>query len=170
MAGAFAWTTPSEVPSVGTASYGVTFTPTDTVNYSTAATTVSVTVNAVISPLEGYLGSFGLSGANAAGTADPDGDGLNNAGEFAFGTSPVDGSSRAVTQTSVTGGIKITWLQRSGVTYEVKSTDNLGYGFSGPVSSSPVSPQPGGLGDYQQYEATLTGGDRGFIQVEATVP
>ena len=168
--GAFAWTTPSEVPSVGTASYGVTFTPTDTVNYSTAATTVSVTVNAVISPLEGYLGSFGLSGANAAGTADPDGDGLNNAGEFAFGTSPVDGSSRAVTQTSVTGGIKITWLQRSGVTYEVKSTDNLGSGFSGPVSSSPVSPQPGGLGDYQQYEATLTGGDRGFIQVEATVP
>jgi len=26
------------------------------------------------------------------------------------------------------------------------------------------------LGDYQQYEATLTGGDKGFIKVEAIVP
>jgi len=70
----------------------------------------------------------------------------------------------------VAGGIKITWLQRTGVTYTVKSTDNLGSVFSGPVSSSPVSPQPSGLGDYQQYEATLTGGDKGFIKVEAIVP
>ena len=104
------------------------------------------------------------------GPADPDGDGMNNNAEFAFGTSPVSGASRALTQTSVVGGIKIKWLQRSGINYTVKSTDNLGSVFSGPVSSSPVSPQPDGLGDYVQYEATLTGGDRGFIQVEATVP
>jgi hypothetical protein len=44
-AGAFAWTTPSEVPAVGTPSYEVTFTPTDTVNYNTFTTMVSVTVN-----------------------------------------------------------------------------------------------------------------------------
>jgi len=121
-------------------------------------------------PLSNYLDRFNLTGDDALGTADPDGDGMNNSAEFAFGTSPVDGSSRAVTHSSVTGGIKITWLQRTGVTYEVKSTDNLGSVFSGPVSSSPVSPQPGGLGDYQQYEATLTGGDKGFIKVEAIVP
>ena len=123
-------------------------------------------------PQEQYLESYGLvkGTPGAAGTADPDGDGLNNDGEFAFGTSPVSGASRAVTQESVVGGIKIKWLQRSGINYTVKSTDNLGSAFSGPVSSSPVSPQPSGLGDYQQYEATLTGGDRGFIQVEATVP
>ena len=95
---------------------------------------------------------------------------MDNNTEFAFGTSPVSGASRAVTQESVVGGIKIKWLQRSGVTYTVKSTDKLGSAFLGQVSSSPVSPQPGGLGDYQQYEATLTGGDRGFIQVEAIVP
>jgi hypothetical protein len=172
VAGAFAWTTPSEVPAVGTATYGVTFTPTDTANYNSVTGTVSVTVNSADTPQEQYLASYGLEKGtpDAAGTADPDGDGMDNNTEFAFGTSPVDGSSRAVTQTSVTGGIKITWLQRSGVTYAVKSTDNLGSGFSGPVSSTPVSPQPDGLGDYQQYEATLTGGDRGFIQVEATVP
>ncbi|NDA10497.1 MAG: C-type lectin domain-containing protein, partial [Verrucomicrobia bacterium] len=42
--GAFAWTTPSTVPT-GSGSYGVTFTPTDTANYSTVTSNVSVTVN-----------------------------------------------------------------------------------------------------------------------------
>ena len=122
-------------------------------------------------PQEQYLASYGLvkGTPEAASTADPDGDGLNNAGEFAFGTSPVSGASRAVTQESVVGGIKIKWLQRSEFTYTVRSTDNLGSAFSGTVFSSPVSPQPSGLGDYQQYEATLTGGDRGFLKVEAVV-
>ena len=121
-------------------------------------------------PLSNYLDGFNLIGDDSLGTADPDGDGMNNNAEFAFGTSPVSGASRAVTLVSVVGGIKITWLQRTGVTYEVKSTAKLGSVFSGPVSSSPVSPQPGGLGDYEQYEATLTGGDRGFLKVEAIVP
>ncbi|MCX6946357.1 MAG: IPT/TIG domain-containing protein, partial [Verrucomicrobia bacterium] len=144
--------------------------------YSTAGTVkydmVTVTgVDGVFgTPLSNYLNGFNLTGDDALGTADPDGDGMNNNAEFAFGTSPISGASRAVTQTSVADGIKITWLQRSGVTYEVKSTDNLGSAFSVPVSSNLVSPQPDGLGDYQQYEATLTGGDRGFIKIEAFVP
>jgi hypothetical protein len=144
--------------------------------YSTAGTVkydmVTVTgVDGVFgTPLSNYLDGFNLTGDDALGPADPDGDGMNNSAEFAFGTSPISGASRAVTQTSVAGGIKITWLQRSGVTYAVKSNDNLGFAFSGQVSFSPVSPQPVGLGDYEQYEATLTGGDRGFIKVEAIVP
>ena len=144
--------------------------------YSTAGTVkydmVTVTgVDGVFgTPLSNYLDEFNLIGDDSLGTADPDGDGMNNNAEFAFGTSPISGASRAVTQTSVAGGIKITWLQRSEVTYAVKSTDNLGSAFSVPVSSNLVSPQPDGLGDYQQYEATLTGGDRGFIKVEAFVP
>ena len=66
-------------------------------------------------PQEQYLASYELvkGTPEAAGTADPDGDGLSNAGEFAFGTSPVSGASRAVTQESVVGGIKIKWLQRT---------------------------------------------------------
>jgi hypothetical protein len=144
--------------------------------YSTAGTVkydmVTVTgVDGVFgTPLSNYLDGFNLTGDNALGTADPDGDGMNNSAEFAFGTSPISGASRAVTQSSVVGGIKITWLQRSGVTYAVKSTDNLATGFTGTVPSNAVVPQPAGLGDYQQYEATLTGGVKGFIQVEAIVP
>ncbi|WP_175487164.1 YDG domain-containing protein [Epilithonimonas hungarica] len=41
--GTFAFTTPTTAPNAGTASYGVTFTPTDTANYNNATTTVSVT-------------------------------------------------------------------------------------------------------------------------------
>jgi hypothetical protein len=146
-------------------------------DYSTAGTvkydmiTVTGSSMQAQTPFESWIAGYpSLTGANALGTADPDGDGMNNNAEFAFGTSPVSGASRAVTTESVAGGIKITWLQRSEFTYAVKSTDNLGSVFSGQVSSSPVSPQPSGLGDYQQYEATLTGGERGFLKVEATIP
>jgi hypothetical protein len=157
----------------GTSAYAATaptgsYTTTGTLRYDMV--TVTGTDVAAQSPYDSWAALYSLTGSNAAGTADPDNDGMDNNTEFAFGTSPVSGASRAVTQVSVVGGIKITWLQRIGVTYTVKSTDNLGSAFSGTVSSSPVSPQPGGLGDYQQYEATLTGGDRGFIKVEATIP
>ena len=80
VAGAFSWTTPSEVPSVGTASYGVTFTPTDTANYNTATTTVSLTVNPAGTTYSGWLNGAGASdaafldyvfGAATPGTLDP---------------------------------------------------------------------------------------------------
>ena len=45
VAGTFAFTTPSTAPGAGTASYSVTFTPTDTTDYAAATTTVNVTVN-----------------------------------------------------------------------------------------------------------------------------
>ncbi len=44
--GVFSWTTPTIVPSAGTPSESVTFTPTDTTDYSTVTGSVSVTVNA----------------------------------------------------------------------------------------------------------------------------
>jgi hypothetical protein len=44
-AGSFAFTTPTTVPSAGTASQSVTFTPTDTTDYNTVPGTASVTVN-----------------------------------------------------------------------------------------------------------------------------
>ena len=171
VAGSFAWTDGAFVPNA-TGSYGVTFTPTDTANYNTATTTVSVTVNPA-DPLADYMGSFGLTGANAAGTADPDGDGQDNNAELAFGTDPTNSSSRGVTLASGTGTIKLVYLQRnSGLSYTVKSFNDLTTAFDAGgtvVTPTPTSPQPSGIrSGYTQYEASLsTGSGKGFLRVKA---
>jgi hypothetical protein len=48
VAGIFAFTSPSTVPSVGTTSQSVTFTPTDSSRYTPVSTALSVTVNAAV--------------------------------------------------------------------------------------------------------------------------
>jgi hypothetical protein len=96
---------------------------------------------------------------------------MNNNVEFAFGTSPIDGSSRAVTQASVLGGMKINWLQRSEVAYAIWSSSNLVDWTKSGVTTSKSDSQPGGLPNgYEQWEATLTGGGKGFLKVEAVIP
>ncbi|NCY21919.1 hypothetical protein EBX31_08175, partial [bacterium] len=128
----------------------------------------SVTVSAYSAWATGY----GLSGASAAGTADPDNDGMDNNAEFAFGTSPVSGGSRAATLTTSTGSIKLTWLQRAGVSYAVKSFPDLTTAFD---SGTPVTPSQSTdqsnkpSADYTRYEATLsTVSGKGFLRVRAT--
>ena len=171
VSGAFAWSLPSAQPAVGTSAQLVTFTPTEANNYQAVTFSLNVTVNSAQTPIQIWATGFGLSGVNTDPGADSDGDGQSNAAEFAFGTSPVDGFSRPVSQSIVTGGIKITYLQRSGVTYAVKSATDLAVGFTGSVTPSKSISQPAGLpSGYEQYEATLTIGTKGFLKVEATVP
>ena len=170
--GSFAWAVPSAQPPLSSSSQLVTFTPADASNYQVVTFSINVTVNSAQTPMQIWAAGFGLSQVNAEPGADPDGDGLNNAGEYAFVTSPTDGASRAVSQSSISGGIKITWLQRSGVTYVVKSGTDLKTGLiPGIVSQVKVSPQPVGLPEgVEQYEASLSGGTQGFLQVEAIIP
>ena len=130
-----------------------------------------LTVAPAADPLADYLSGFGLTGANAAGTADPDGDGMDNNAELAFGTSPVSGASRAATLATGTGTIKLTYLQRdSGVNYTVKSLPDLATAFDSgttvtPSVSADQSNKPVG---YTRYEASLnTGSTRGFLRVRA---
>ena len=51
--GSFAFTTPTTAPAAGTTAQGVTFTPTNTANYSTVSGSVSVTVNPLPAVLTG---------------------------------------------------------------------------------------------------------------------
>jgi CSLREA domain-containing protein len=55
VAGSFAFTTPTTVPSSGTSSQSVTFTPTDAVDYTTVTGSVSVTVNGTPTPIVPYI-------------------------------------------------------------------------------------------------------------------
>jgi sulfatase modifying factor 1 len=68
VAGNFAFENPQTQPSVGNSTHSIVFTPDDTVNYTTATTSVTV---AVLDP-----------------AADEDSDGLNNSDEYAAGTNP----------------------------------------------------------------------------------
>ena len=133
--------------------------------------TVSGTVIAALSPFESWSIGYGLSGANAPASADPDGDGWSNAQEYAFGLVPNVAGGALVNIENSGAGAKIIYLQRSGVTYTIKSATDLAGGFTATVTPSKSSPQPSGLpSGYEQYEATLTNGTRGFLKLEAFVP
>jgi len=70
--GSFAFTTPTKAPTAGTASQSVTFTPTDTSNYQTATTTVSVTVNAKVT-LGNLAATYDGTAKSASVTTNPTG-------------------------------------------------------------------------------------------------
>ena len=143
----------------------------------TGSTTATVTIEVVAAPnpLAAYVGSFGLSGGDAAGDADPDGDGQNNSAEYAFGTDPKSSASRPITLISSTGEIKLVYLQRNtGVSYSVKSFTDLATSFDSGTTVTPVatSPQPADVRTgYTQYEAALStaGIPKGFLRVQATL-
>ena len=133
---------------------------------STDIQNFTVTVAVAPTPLESWAAGYGLSGADVSAEADPDGDGWSNAQEYAFGLVPNVAGGQLVQVPS--GGGKITYLQRSGVTYVVRSATDLGTGFDGKVDPVQSSPQPESLpAGYEQWEATMPSGERGFLKVEA---
>lgn len=100
---------------------------------------------------------------------------MDNNAEFAFGTNPVSGASRAAMLSSGTGQIKLIYLQRkNGVTYTVKSLPDLTTPFDNGISVTPsLSADQANLpsSDYERYEATLrTDSSRGFLRVKAVLP
>jgi hypothetical protein len=138
---------------------------------STASDTFVFTVNPPLTAFQSWIAGYGFSEANALGSTDPDGDGWSNAQEYAFGLVPNVAGGTLVKIENSGARAKITYLQRSGVMYAVKSSTDLTAWLTGTVISSKSDPQPGGLPNgYEQWEATLIDGDKGFLKVEATVP
>jgi hypothetical protein len=113
----------------------------------------------------------GLSDKTAGG--DPDGDGMTNQQEFAFGLNPGNGASVnpiIAVPSKTTGKFRYTRLATSGLTYTVKTSDNLVLWTTdaGATASQAVVATNG---DVQTVEVTLTGAPLGasklFVQVLA---
>ena len=90
-------------------------------------------------PYDTWIATYSnYNGSIAPGrrTDDPDGDGLNNLTEFAFGLDPTVNSPNPITISRSNTTITITWLQRNdgSATYTNRSTTNLTTGF--PAGSS----------------------------------
>jgi hypothetical protein len=105
--GSFAFTAPDTQPNAGTTTHSVTFTPADTNNYQTAATSVSVTVNAALTPFEDWADdpAHGLTpGVNDDPLDDPDFDGYSNLLEFVLGGEPMVSSQVIQPKLTQVGG------------------------------------------------------------------
>ena len=162
--GAFDWTAPSEVPAVGTATYGVTFTPTDTANYNTATTTVSLTVNPAGTTYSGWLGAASPSdaafldyvfGAVTPGTLDP---------------------SLKPTVAVTDGSLVLTYYVRQGtvgLTVTPKTSADLAAGPSGWVTTDVTVDNVGaarevnGVSVQQKTASVPVSGAKKFLRVEA---
>jgi hypothetical protein len=137
--GSFAFTLPTTVPAIGTASQGVIFTPTDTDNYLTVATTTTVTVTEtlpvvlVIAPpsIESWrvrcFSAEQTAAGQAADDADPDRDGLVNLAEYALGTNPL-AYTPPLAALKTGEGLVLTFDRPAGlpgVLYEAVSSDDM---------------------------------------------
>ena len=90
-----------------------------------------------------WAASYGLTGAAAEPTADPDRDGVPNVLEFLFDGHPLNGDAPGITATAVPGALRIQYLRRDdaeSLQTILESTDDPG---SGPWI--PIQPGTGGI-------------------------
>jgi hypothetical protein len=99
---------------------------------------LSVAGGTPVSAYNSWLTNYpSLTGTNAVGTADPDGDGFNNNLEFAFNGNPTIGTPALLVVSNVGGMANFSFMATTnGVSYQPQSTTNLA---TGPWTNSPVS-------------------------------
>jgi N-acetylneuraminic acid mutarotase len=100
-AGSFAFTTPTTKPNAGTASQSVTFTPTDTTDYSTLTGTASVTVSKATSSVTTWPTASSITYGQTLASSTLSGGASTPAGSFAF-TTPITAPGAGTASQSVT--------------------------------------------------------------------
>ena len=165
VAGTFAWTTPGTVVST-TASYPVTFTPTDGANYNTASSTASVTANPAGTTYSGWLSG---NGGTASDTAF-----LN----YVFGAATAGTLDASLKPgVAVTGGtLVLTYNVRQGtvgLTVTAQSSSDLaagaaGWGTSGVTDVAVGTPRTvNGVSVQQRTASVSASGGKKFLRIQA---
>ena len=109
-----------------------------------------------------WAASYGLTGAAAEPTADPDRDGVPNILEFHFDGHPLTGDAPGITAAAVPGGLRIQYLRRDdaeSLQTILESTDNPG---SGPWI--PIQPGTGGI------TSSISENGPGPDSIQVTIP
>lgn len=137
---------------------------------------VTGTVAAAANGYSNWLTNYpSLTGVNANGTADPDGDGFNNNVEFSFDGNPTVGTPALMTVRPVGTNAVFNWVQRtSGVAYEVQKNTSLTntWAEASGLSISNSTNQSGILipADYIRREFIITNATgKDFYRVRATI-
>lgn len=163
VSGTLAFTNPNEVPPVGTAAHGVTFTPTDTANYNLGSTSVDVTVTTSGDSFQTWIDTNYPNLSDKTPAGDPDNDGLSNESEYAFGLDPSSGSSCSpiVAPLDKTSG-EFTYTRRA-----TPATTNLSY----QVWTSPdLSQWTLDVGAVQQLDSTVAGVETVTVTLSGAKP
>ncbi|MBI2926369.1 MAG: hypothetical protein HYY24_11800 [Verrucomicrobia bacterium] len=105
-------------------------------------------------PENWQLQYFGRTGVDPL--ADPDGDGMDNLGEFRVGTNPVDPSSvfEIEIAADAAGGPRLTWFSAAGVVYTLRRSQALLTGFEDLAVNIAATPP---LNSYQDGTAVGQG-------------
>ncbi len=100
--GAFAWTTPTTVPSAGTPSESVTFTPSDAMDYNTVTGSVNLTVNKTTPTVTAWPTASAITSGQTLASSTLSGGTASVPGTFAWtspATVPTGTASESVTFT-----------------------------------------------------------------------
>jgi hypothetical protein len=165
VAGTFAWTTPNTVVSA-TASYPVTFTPTDGANYNTASSAASVTANPAGTTYSGWLSG---NGGTASDTAF-----LN----YVFGAATAGTLDASLKPTVAVAGsnLVLTYNVRQGtvgLTVTAQSSSDLaagaaGWGTSGVTDVAVGTPRTvNGVSVQQRTASVSVSGGKKFLRIQA---
>ena len=163
--GTFAWTTPGTVVST-TASYPVTFTPTDGANYNTASSTASVTANPAGTTYSGWLSGNGGTASDAAFL------------DYVFGAVTAGSLDPSLKPTIAVadGNLVLTYHVRQGtvgLTVTAQSCSDLatgaaGWGTSGVTDVAVGTPRTvNGVSVQQRTASVSASGGKKFLRIQA---